>query len=78
MGPRNRDSLTLCLDAGELDPNLHAIDALARLALAARRCGYSIVLRNASPELTDLIELAGLSETLRSQPLRPRSTEPRC
>lgn len=43
---------------------LHAIDALARLQLEARRRGHRIALSNASPELVDLLDFAGLSSVL--------------
>jgi ABC-type transporter Mla MlaB component len=66
MGPRKRDSVTVCVDASRLDADAAAVDALARLALVARRCDCGISLQNASAELVDLIELAGLSDVLRS------------
>jgi ABC-type transporter Mla MlaB component len=64
MGPRKRDSLTVCVDASGLDADAAAVDALARLALLVRRCGCEIRLQNASAELVDLIDLAGLSDVL--------------
>ena len=42
-----------------------AIDALARLALAARRHGCQVRFRGASPELRALVVFMGLSEVLR-------------
>jgi hypothetical protein len=45
-------------------PDLAVVDALARLQLVARRLGCSIYLANPSPELIDLVELAGLSDVL--------------
>jgi ABC-type transporter Mla MlaB component len=42
-----------------------AVDALARLALAARRRGCRLRLAGASEELRELIELAGLAGVLR-------------
>jgi ABC-type transporter Mla MlaB component len=78
MGPCKRDSLTLCVDASELHADVAAVDALARLALLAGRYGCQISLQNASAELAELIELAGLSEVLPSQPIRRRSRGPRC
>jgi hypothetical protein len=39
-------------------------DALARLQLAAHAHGSRVVLRNASAELLDLVELVGLTEVL--------------
>ena len=43
---------------------LLAVDALARLQLEARRRGGRIALTNASPELAELIDLAGLRSVL--------------
>ena len=40
------------------------VDALARLQLAARRQGCQVRLRNASPELRELVDFMGLSEVL--------------
>jgi hypothetical protein len=40
------------------------VDALARLQLAAMRCGCRISLRHASPELVELIAFIGLEEVL--------------
>ena len=74
MGPRARDPAKLYVDVGELEPDLVALDVLARVALAVRRRGRALVLCNASSELRELIEFAGLSEVL----LTPRSREPRC
>jgi hypothetical protein len=42
-------------------PDLSVVDALARLALEARRQGCSIWLRAACPELLELMDLAGLT-----------------
>ena len=39
-----------------------SLDALVRLQLTARRCGATIVLRNASRELLDLLALVGMAE----------------
>ncbi len=49
---------------GEGRPDLSAVDALARLELAAKRMGCSIVVREAHAELCDLLELAGLADLL--------------
>jgi ABC-type transporter Mla MlaB component len=43
-------------------PDGVAVDALARLQLAARRRGCRVALRHAPTELLDLLELAGLTE----------------
>ena len=49
---------------GMPDPDLHVVDALARLQLAARRVGGSIRLRNPCERLRALLEFAGLSDVL--------------
>ncbi|MDQ6796833.1 MAG: hypothetical protein M3011_02200 [Actinomycetota bacterium] len=41
-------------------PDLSVVEELARLALAARRLGYSIELRNACGGVSELVDLAGL------------------
>jgi anti-anti-sigma regulatory factor len=48
-----------------------AVDALARLQLAARRHGCELRLRNASPELRELIAFMGLQRVLRVAPAAP-------
>ena len=48
-----------------------AVDALARLALAALRRGCEVRLYGASEELCSLVHFMGLSETLRVDPQRP-------
>jgi hypothetical protein len=45
-------------------PDLGLIDALARLALDARRLGWTVRLRDAPEELRALIEFAGLRGVL--------------
>jgi ABC-type transporter Mla MlaB component len=42
-----------------------ALDALARLTLAARRCGCRMELRGASAEFLELVAFVGLAEVLR-------------
>jgi anti-anti-sigma regulatory factor len=69
---------TLSLDVGDLKPDAATVDALARLALRLRRRGYHLRLSRPSPELVELIEFIGLSETLPADELKPDSTEPRC
>jgi hypothetical protein len=54
------------LDCGWLrDPNAASIDQIARLHLAARRCGCELELTNVNPCLLELIDFAGLAEVLR-------------
>ena len=50
--------------AGSSRPDLAVIDALARLALAARRLGGAVTVRGAGPELVDLIEFVGLDDVV--------------
>ena len=57
---RSGAGVALC-DVDELvKPDAVAIDALARLQLAARRAGGCVELRRAPPELLDLLAFAGL------------------
>jgi len=56
-------SVALC-DVQGVDPDGVTIDALARLQLGARRTGCQVRLRNASPELLDLVAFMGLSDVL--------------
>jgi ABC-type transporter Mla MlaB component len=45
-------------------PDAVMVEALARLQLTARRRGSKVRLRDASPELCDLLEFMGLNEVL--------------
>ena len=49
-------------------PDLDAVDALARLALAARRLGCAIRLRDADPDLAGLLALVGLAREVVGEP----------
>jgi ABC-type transporter Mla MlaB component len=62
LGAR-RPALAMC-DVTGVDPDAVTVDALARLQLAARRHRCEVRLRNASPELLDLVELMGLADVL--------------
>jgi hypothetical protein len=59
---------TLVCDVHALAPDAAAVDALARLQLAARRVGLKIRLRHASTELCCLIDFVGLREVLPVEP----------
>lgn len=65
----------LSVEVAQIEPDAVALDALARLALAARRHGCNVQLRGASPQLELLIEFAGLAGALPSDavahPARP-------
>ena len=56
---------TLVCDVGALPPDAAAVEALARLQLAARRVGLEIRLCRASSELRDLLVFCGLDAVLR-------------
>jgi ABC-type transporter Mla MlaB component len=59
---------TLVCDVGVLAPDAAAVDALARLQLDARRRGYEVVLRGASSQLLELLDLCGVRGVLRLEP----------
>ena len=56
---------TLVCDVGALPPDAAAVEALARLQLAACRVGLEIRLSRASSELLDLLVFCGLEDVLR-------------
>jgi ABC-type transporter Mla MlaB component len=61
---------TLC-DLGALEgADVETIDLLARLQLAARRQGRTLLFIRASPALRDLIAFCGLEAVLRVEPGR--------
>jgi hypothetical protein len=78
MGPCNPASRAFRVDLSELPADARTVDALARLQLLACRIGWELKLENPADELVELIELAGLADVLRVEPLRPRSRGPRC
>jgi hypothetical protein len=57
--------LRLSCDVAALPADGAALDALARLRLAARRAGLELELCNASDDLCCLIRFSGLEEVLR-------------
>ena len=59
------DTVTFTIDVRGADPNAITVDALARLQLAARRLSCRLLLRNASPELLELVAFMGLAGVLR-------------
>ena len=58
------DPVVAFCDVASVDADAVAIDALARLALAARRHGCQVRLRNASPALVGLLEFLGLNDVI--------------
>lgn len=60
---RNGGGVVLC-DVAGVAPDAVTVDALARLQLAARRHGYEVHPRHASPELLELVAFMGLTDVL--------------
>jgi anti-anti-sigma regulatory factor len=56
---------TIVCDVGALPSDAAAVEALARLQLAARRIGLEIRLCRPSSELRDLLVFCGLEDVLR-------------
>ena len=66
--------LALC-DVCDVEPDAVAVDALARLQLAARRNGCQVRLSGASPELCALVEFMGLADVIcTGRPVTPPPT----
>ena len=74
MGPDHASARRLRVDAAGLEADALTLDALARLQLTARCCGFELRLRDCGPELRELIEFAGLAEALPSD--EPLGLEP--
>ncbi len=64
---------------GDCRPDLSVVDALARMQLAARRAGCAIRVRDACPELSELLGLCGLCVELVGLAVEPGglAVEPR-
>ena len=58
-----RADVALC-DVSGVEPDAVTVDALARLQLAAGRYGCQVRLRNASPQLLELVAFLGLADVL--------------
>jgi hypothetical protein len=78
-GPDTLSTLVVVVDDGtELvvghmgpeRPDLGCVNRLARLQLAARRCGWGVVVRDPHPSLEGLLELVGLSGLVRLEAQR--------
>ncbi len=67
---RSGAEVLICDVAALTHPNAGTIEALARLQLTARRLGRRVHLRHPSRELRELVDLCGLTDVLRVQPLR--------
>jgi STAS domain len=55
---------SVACDVSALAAEAAAVDALARLALVAKRLGCPLKVRRASPQLRDLVEFCGLTDAL--------------
>ncbi len=67
--------------AGEGPPDLAVVEALARCQLMTRRAGGRMWLEELSPDLAELLDLAGLRQAMTGQadpadPEASRQTEP--
>jgi ABC-type transporter Mla MlaB component len=60
--------VVVCVVGPEIAADAVAVDALARLELAARRLGRHIRLVGVSPGLRELLEFVGLDARLRIEP----------
>src|SRR5262245_25832428 len=60
---RAAPGVALC-DVAGIEPDAVTVDALARLQLGAARHGCQVRLRNASPELRQLVAFMGLDDVL--------------
>ena len=58
----------VCDLGGWVEPDLGAIDALARLQLVARRHGFEVRLGSIPPRLRELLAFTGLAEALGLEP----------
>jgi hypothetical protein len=64
--PCPTDCVVIDWDVADLPADVATVETLARFQLAARRLGYTLRLRNATAELSDLIALLGLRGVLPS------------
>jgi ABC-type transporter Mla MlaB component len=68
---RGRRADLLRCDVSSVEVDAVCVDALARLALGARRNGCLIQLRGATPELRKLVAFMGLESVLPLEPEEP-------
>jgi ABC-type transporter Mla MlaB component len=61
---RSSSARVASCDVASVKPDAVTADALARLQLAARGCGCQVRLRDASPELLDLLAFMGLADVV--------------
>jgi ABC-type transporter Mla MlaB component len=68
--------LVECDVTGLSEPDLAAVDAVARLRLTAHRHGRRLVVIGADPDLLELFDLLGLTDLLCPEVLGPIRTRP--
>jgi hypothetical protein len=64
-----QDGVEIVVGRMSARPDLGCVDRLAKLQLAARRCGMRLVVRDPHPNLGGLLELCGLSGLVGLEPL---------
>ena len=57
-----------CVIDGPGDPDLAAVEVIARLALVARRQGFAVLLSGVRADLRRLLDLSGLPVEMEGQP----------
>ena len=67
---RSDAEVLVCDVAALTHPDAGTVEALARMALTARRLGRQVRLREPSRELRELLDLVGLADVLRVEPGR--------
>ncbi len=67
---RRRPREVVCTAGRAHRADLAAVELLARLRVAARRSGARLVVRDAPPDLLELLELCGLADVLGLEPRR--------
>ena len=69
-------SIAYC-DVSGVEPDAVCVDALARLQVAAGRCGCRVRLENASPALLELVGWMGLTHVLPAEGVSPADRQER-
>jgi anti-anti-sigma regulatory factor len=60
----SRPSIVICDVSGLVRPDAAAVDAICRMRVAARRLGARLLVRHASAEFLELLDLMGLCDVL--------------
>jgi anti-anti-sigma factor len=59
--------LLVCDVSDVVHPDAVTLDALARLQLTAKRMGHKVVIRHASHQLKDLLDITGLKDVVSAE-----------